>query len=143
MKTDINNKVLYFHINSVKNEIFYVGIGNTKRPYDKIGRSNFWKRTVKKYNYIIDVVETGLTWEQAKEREIFYIAKIGRRDLTKGPLVNLSDGGEGNYQTYENKVIKHNNKIKQNEEIIHKIFNALVAKGCYRNNKKFKQYYGL
>lgn len=86
---------LYFHINSVKNEIFYVGIGNSKRPYTKHHRNNFWFNIVNKYNYIVDIIEENLTWEEACEREIFYISKIGRRDLCKGPLVNMTNGGEG------------------------------------------------
>lgn len=96
MKQSLENacKVLYFHINPVKNEIFYVGIGNKNRPYSKI-RSKEWHEVVDMYNYVIDVVETGLTWAEACIKEKFYIKKIGRADLQLGPLVNHTDGGEG------------------------------------------------
>jgi len=93
-QTDASN-LLYFHINPLKNEIFYVGIGNENRPFKKRHRSIFWKNIVSKYGYIVNVVETGLNWDQACEREKFYINKIGRRDLGNGTLVNLTNGGQG------------------------------------------------
>jgi GIY-YIG catalytic domain len=86
---------VYFHINPLKNHVFYVGIGCKRRAYSKEGRNNIWKRTVAKYGFIVDIVEEGLTWEEAQEREKHYIKRIGRRDLGKGTLVNLTDGGEG------------------------------------------------
>jgi len=95
------NKVVYFHINPLRNEVFYVGIGGKYRPVKKIGRSDFWHNEVNKHGYIIDIVESGLTLEHAKERERFYINKIGRRSLGKGTLVNLTDGGDsGNGMKY-------------------------------------------
>jgi hypothetical protein len=90
---------IYAHINAVKNEIFYIGKGFGKRAYAKNGRSKFWKNTVAKYNYIVDILEDGLTEEQAFIREKSYITRIGRRDLGTGPLVNLTDGGEGSSGT--------------------------------------------
>jgi hypothetical protein len=91
----MNNKYyIYVHINPLKNEIFYVGKGCGKRAWSKYGRNSFWKSIVKKYGYIIDIVEDKLIEDKAYEREIFYIKKIGRRDLGFGPLVNLNDGGK-------------------------------------------------
>lgn len=86
---------VYFHINPLKNEVFYVGIGTIKKPYVKYNRSIFWKNTVKKYGYIIDIIHKDLTWEEACIKEKFYINFIGRKDLGKGSLVNLTDGGDG------------------------------------------------
>lgn len=94
---------VYFHINPVKNEIFYVGMGLKNRPYVKHGRNEHWKNTVKKYNYVIDIIEENLTKEEAYQKEIFYIAKIGRKDLDKGPLVNKSNGGDGGNLSPESK----------------------------------------
>jgi len=90
-----NKFYIYFHINPMKNEIFYVGKGCGKRAYDKHSRSIFWHNTINKYGYIIDITETGLSNEEAMIREVFYIKKIGRRDLGLGPLVNMTFGGEG------------------------------------------------
>jgi hypothetical protein len=86
---------VYFHINPLKNEIFYVGIGSIKRSVSKKCRNKFWNNIVNKYGFIVDIIETDLTWVEACELEKFYIKKIGRRDLGLGPLVNLTDGGEG------------------------------------------------
>lgn len=89
------NYCVYFHINPLKHEVFYVGIGGPNRPYRSANRSDWWHRTVKKYGKIVDIVHENLTWESACEWEMYYIYKIGRRDLGFGPLVNLTDGGDG------------------------------------------------
>lgn len=85
-----NNYYIYFHINPLTNKVFYVGKGKGKRAWSKGHRSQYWKNTVNKYGYIIDIVEDNLTEEIAFEREKFYIQKIGRKNLC-----NLTDGGEG------------------------------------------------
>ncbi len=113
-----NNKYcLYFHINPLKNEIFYVGIGNKDRPYYKYNRSNFWHKIANKYGYIVDIIETNLTLEKACELEVFYIKKIGRRNLNLGSLVNLTDGGEGKL----NYVITDDARIKMSKAAMGKI----------------------
>lgn len=86
---------VYFHINPLKNEVFYVGKGVSYRPFSKHGRSIAWWNTVKKYGKIVDVVHEGISEEEAIQWEKFYITRIGRRDLGKGPLVNFTDGGDG------------------------------------------------
>ena len=86
---------VYFHINPIKQEVFYVGIGNSKRPYKKQGRSKLWVNTVNKYSHDIIIIHKNLSWSEASQLEIQYIKQIGRKDLGKGSLVNLSSGGEG------------------------------------------------
>ena len=86
---------LYIHIRKSDNIIFYIGIGNEKRPYIKGTRSTFWKNEVKKHNYNIEILSNNLTWENAQEAEIQLIKLYGRRDLGLGCLVNLTNGGEG------------------------------------------------
>lgn len=90
-----NKYYIYFHINPLKNEIFYVGKGKDNRAFIKTRRSRYWNNITKKYGYIVDIVEEDLDEDDAFEREIFYIKKIGRRDLGLGPLVNQTDGGDG------------------------------------------------
>ena len=51
-----NDKVLYFHINPLRNEIFYVGIGSKARAYSKDSRNRFWKFLVSKYGFIVNIV---------------------------------------------------------------------------------------
>ena len=46
---------IYFHINPIKNEIFYVGIGINNRAYKKISRNKFW------HNIVIKTVIKQLT----------------------------------------------------------------------------------
>ena len=88
---------LYFHINPVKQEIFYVGIGSEKRPYSKYkgDRSNYWHNIVKKYDYEVYVIEHFNNWTEACEREIYWIKRIGRKNLNEGTLINLTNGGDG------------------------------------------------
>ena len=87
--------VLYRHIRLDKNIPFYVGIGDSeKRAYNKINRTKIWKNIAKK-GYEVEILFEDLTWEQAIEKEKEFIALYGRRDLGLGPLVNLTDGGEG------------------------------------------------
>lgn len=90
-----NNNCIYFHINPVKNEIFYVGIGNLKRPYKKYRRSVLWNNIVSKYGYIVNIIETDLSWEEACKKETELIKRLGRRDLGLGTLVNHTNGGDG------------------------------------------------
>ena len=80
---------VYFHINPIKNEVFYVGIGNIKRPYQTRSRNKHWKHVVNKYGYIIKIIHENLSWDKACELEIKYINEFGRKDLKLGQLVRL------------------------------------------------------
>jgi len=88
---------VYLHINPVKQEIFYVGIGLKKRPYCENNRNKYWKNTVNKYGYEVVIIHDNLSWQEASLLEKEYIKQFGRRDLEEGTLVNMTDGGEGGY----------------------------------------------
>lgn len=92
---NMDNKVTYHHIRRDTNEVFYVGIGDPTRPYVDESRNPHWHHIVNKVGYDVLVINENLSWEDACEWEISEIKKIGRRDLGLGPLVNLTDGGEG------------------------------------------------
>lgn len=93
----MENKVVYRHRRLDTNEVFYIGIGSIKRSKDKWSRSEMWYRTVKKAKgYSIEILAENLSLEDACELEIFLIQLYGRKNLKKGPLTNLSDGGETN-----------------------------------------------
>lgn len=92
-----NNISVYLHINPIKQEIFYVGIGDHKRPYKKSQRNIHWKRTVNLYGYQVIIIHENLSWDEACQLEIKYIAQVGRLDLGLGTLVNMTSGGEGQY----------------------------------------------
>lgn len=100
----LKDTLLYFHI--VKNQIIYVGIGGNKRPYDKgILRTKEWNE-ITKDGYEIDIWKTKLTWKDACNYEIEWIAKIGRKDKGLGPLVNKTNGGEGSKGHIDSQEVK-------------------------------------
>jgi hypothetical protein len=87
---------VYRHRRIDTNEIFYVGIGKVKtRPYSKHNRNPLWYNIVNKTDYIVEILYTDLTSDDAKELEMFLISEYGRRDLGTGPLVNMTNGGDG------------------------------------------------
>jgi len=89
---------VYRHRRLDTNEIFYIGIGsskNFKRAYDIKARSKWWKKVIIKTSYSVEILKENLTWEQACELEILLISEYGRKDLGKGSLVNMTDGGDG------------------------------------------------
>lgn len=90
-----NKFYIYIHINIIKQEIFYVGRGCKNRAYSNYARNTYWHNIVNKYGYQISIIEDNLNNEQANEREIYWINRIGRQNLGLGTLVNMTDGGEG------------------------------------------------
>jgi hypothetical protein len=104
MIVDNGKYFLYRHVRLDKNEPFYIGIGSTKsypgktryyRMYIDKGRNKYWTHIAKKTEYLCEVLlETDdIDFLYEKERE--FINLYGRWDLGKGPLVNMTDGGEG------------------------------------------------
>jgi hypothetical protein len=88
--------VVYQHIRCDTKEIFYIGIGKTKkRAYSKNGRNLYWKRVVSKVSYEVEILFEDLSWEEACNKEKELILKYGRKNLEKGTLVNMTNGGEG------------------------------------------------
>ena len=88
--------IVYRHIRKDKNEPFYIGIGKKEsRAYSKYGRNPIWYRIVKKTEYFVEILYTGLTKEEVCAKEIELIAIYGRINNVNGILINLTDGGEG------------------------------------------------
>ena len=94
---------VYRHIRLDKNEPFYIGIGEDKieqeykykRAYNQRKRNQYWKNIISKTSYKVEILEEDLSWEEACKKEIWWISFYGRADLGKGPLVNMTDGGDG------------------------------------------------
>ena len=89
---------VYTYTRLDKNEIFYVGIGSDskyKRAKNLSLRTDYFKKTINKSEYKLDIVFDDLTWEEACLKEIELIALYGRKDLGIGTLINFTDGGEG------------------------------------------------
>lgn len=86
-------------------EPFYVGKGKNNRiNHYKDNKKNLKKRFVyskieslkqKNLKPIAIKIISKLSEKEAQENEKYLIKVIGRRDLNKGPLCNLTDGGEG------------------------------------------------
>jgi hypothetical protein len=90
--------IVYKHIRKDTNEPFYIGIGSRKsRATSTVSRTPLWHNIVNKCGYLIEILHDDIIIEEAKSLEIKYINEIGRRDLGKGPLVNLTDGGDGQF----------------------------------------------
>jgi hypothetical protein len=88
--------VVYQHRRKDTNEIFYIGIGKNKiRAYENKSRNQHWHSIAKKCGYDVDVLFEGINLLDACEIEKGLIKSIGRKDLELGPLVNMTDGGEG------------------------------------------------
>jgi len=90
------NYVVYLHRNPITNIVFYVGIGNSDRPYNFRSRSPRWKNYVNKYgNPIIEIYKTNLLPHEAFQIEIYLINLLGRRGEEEyGQLLNHSIGGD-------------------------------------------------
>lgn len=87
---------VYRHLRNDTGSPFYVGIGKTtKRAYSKYARNDHWHKLVNKAGYSVDIIYEGISWEEACKVEQYLIGLYGRKDLGKGGLVNMTDGGEG------------------------------------------------
>lgn len=86
---------------------FYVGVGTqrrllaheeeAKRHTGRRGRKHATIRKIWRTGGVVRYQIAGWfdVWEDALAVEVRLIAEIGRADLGKGPLTNLTDGGEG------------------------------------------------
>lgn len=93
---------LYRHIRKDKDEVFYIGIGSDedyKRANNKSRRNPYWKTIVNNYGYDVEIMIDDMSWEEACLKETEFINYYGRKDLNKGTLVNMTDGGDGRYNS--------------------------------------------
>jgi hypothetical protein len=86
---------VYGHFTKDTDEIFYVGKGKENRLNESLSRTPFWQNVAAKHGWYSKVLEECSSEEEAFALEIDLIKKYGRRDLGTGPLVNMTDGGEG------------------------------------------------
>lgn len=86
---------VYLHINPKMGEPFYVGKGRKNRAFETQKRSNWWNNFVNKNGFDVIILEDSLFEKKALEREVYWIKRIGRKNLNKGLLINLTNGGEG------------------------------------------------
>lgn len=94
-RLETNNVQVYFHFCISTQEVFYVGIGISTRPWDR-NRSKFWHSYVRKHGpFEVQIVYSDMHWNAAANVERQYIQFFGRRNTGSGSLVNLTDGGDG------------------------------------------------
>jgi hypothetical protein len=127
---------VYRHIRLDKNEPFYIGIGsdkNYKRSNSHNHRNRHWKNIVAQTLYEVEILLDNLIWDEACSKEIEFIALYGRADLDKGPLVNMTDGGEGNNNLSKETRNVIGYKIRNNIERGKKI--SMTNKGRSSSNK--------
>lgn len=95
---------VYLHHRCDTEEPFYVGKGTIKKRHktpiferasSHRSRNIWWTRIADKCGYRSEIVAMFETDAAAQEFECILISDIGRRDLGKGPLVNVTDGGDG------------------------------------------------
>lgn len=128
-----NDLVVYFHINPIKQEIFYVGFGYTRRPYSKCGHTKWWHRTIKKYGIMVVIAHENLNITDAVSLERKYIKQIGRRDLKLGTLINMTDGGEGSFGFKHTEETKEKlRRVKRSQELKNRL--SIIQKDLW--NKK-------
>ena len=131
---------VYKHIRLDTNETFYVGIGRyLKRAFTTKGRNSHWNNIVKKTNFEVEILEQNLSWEDACDREKYWIKNFGRFDLKEGTLVNKTEGGEGvNGHSDELKKILREHRLgkKIPEEQRKKISDSMKGKILSEEHKK-------
>jgi hypothetical protein len=89
---------VYRHIRLDKNQPFYIGIGTDltyKRAKEKSRRNRIWNKIADKTDIDIEILFDGLSFEEAKIKEIEFIKLYGRIDTNTGILSNMTDGGDG------------------------------------------------
>ncbi len=95
---------VYRHCRADTGEVFYVGKGSIRpkqktvsyeRAYAAHPRNKAWKRAVALHGFVVEILAHFETDALAQEFEMAEILRIGRTDLGTGPLLNLTDGGDG------------------------------------------------
>jgi len=139
-----------------KQEVFYVGIGNAKRPYTHRSRNQLWHKVVSKYNYIVVVIHDELTYLDACILEKQYIKQFGRRCNNTGSLVNFTEGGEGiiglipwnknktkKIDIRIEKIARNRKGIVFSKTHIKNMSNAQKGKPCLKKGKTYEEMYGV
>lgn len=83
---------VYLHKRESDGSIFYVGAGRKERCRSRCGRSKFWLATVAKHGLIVELLKTGMGFDESRA---FEIATIKRLREQGERLCNMTDGGKG------------------------------------------------
>lgn len=86
------NFYVYLHKKKTNSEIFNVGMGSGYRGWSSHKRNPKWTNIAMKHGVVIDVVQEGMSKDQAFLLEMWLIAKFRHEGAN---LANLTDGGDG------------------------------------------------
>lgn len=83
---------VYRHRRKDNNQVFYVGIGDKRRPYCKHRRNKDWFNITSITDYDVEILLITDNLSEAEELESLLISEYGRAYLNEGTLVNRSTG---------------------------------------------------
>jgi hypothetical protein len=98
-------------------EPFYIGKGQNNRSNQILAHNRHCQNKVKKIlranlNPLILFLKSDILEQEAFDFEKQMIKEVGRKDLKRGPLTNLTDGGEGTSNPSEETRRKKSEKLK-------------------------------
>jgi len=129
---------VYGHYRPNENIPFYIGKGKKDRAYSKHNRILHWNNIVNKYGHEIKFIVRDISEEDSFWLEKQLIKAFGRIDLGTGPLINLTDGGEGK----SGHICSEESKRKMSEAKQGKIFSEETRQKNVRGQEKRNLYYG-
>jgi hypothetical protein len=119
---------------------YYIGKGKGNRAYVKHPRKN-GSNILPKDNTRIKILHENLSEDEAIHLEKQLISEHGRKDLGKGRLINLTDGGEGlsGYVRSQETIDKQSEKLRGKKrplDIVDKIAKANTGKKRSEETKR-------
>jgi len=98
---------VYRHLRLDNGQPFYIGKGKTNvkaknyitehyRAFSTQKRNPYWKNIVAKCGYEVEIMFEHISENVVFEKEKEFIEIYGRKDINRGLLSNMSEGGEGN-----------------------------------------------
>ena len=115
----------YAHYKADTGEIFYIGKGKSNRAFNS--RSDHWKNVVNKHGLIVKIIADFEHEVDAFKMEIHLIAMIGRKDKGIGPLINLTDGGDGASGCIRTAITKNKMSVAKSNKTYEEIYGAKKA----------------
>jgi len=87
---------VYLHKTKDEGRPFYIGISNAEGEYNRAKnnrrRNSYWNNVVKKHGFTYEILNEGLSWDEAQQYEKKYIKEYKDKGYQ---LTNMTDGGEG------------------------------------------------
>jgi hypothetical protein len=136
METLSPTRFYVYRYNRVDGTPYYVGKGTRSRAYSQ--HNHMVKLPPRER---IQVIEKGLTADQADQQEIALIKKYGRKDLGTGCLCNLTDGGngiQGHSPITRKKMSDARSNVARPHEVMAKTQEAKLRQGAEKYDVAFE-----